>query len=417
MSDVLSPFLKASWEGVNVLVFGDGPSALISACLFAKGGARVLRISTQGDEKPVFSQSRTVALMRPAIQVLRELGIEPSSFLKTAPLWGLKLLDGIKGTEKSVFFSAKEEGSGSCDTPFGWNIPLGDLIAVLSARAEALGVFTLRAVSFAYRVRAGRAMLSVSLPSGEEVCLGADFVVGADGRFSRIRTMAGIGSHDTPFAQSALTLVFSHSKPHGGTSFEWYGSGGPCTTVPLDGPHRSSLVWMDHPDRLEEVKAAREGERRRLLQLRVGGELGQVSSLSSLAIWGPLCQTRVETFAQNRVFLVGDCAHTVLPIGAQGLNMGVADAWVLAQLFEEYVQKGKRVGGFEMMAAYNDARRLDVALRQRAGEGLNRSLLSAFVGPHMARRMGLSLLERSGFLRSFFVDLALGNPSSYKTSS
>ena len=61
------------------------------------------------------------------------------------------------------------------------------------------------------------------------------------------RAAAGIEMETRSYSQSALTLTFTHSRPHRDTSTEFHTASGPFTLVPLQG-NRSSLVWVLNPD-------------------------------------------------------------------------------------------------------------------------------------------------------------------------
>jgi 2-octaprenyl-6-methoxyphenol hydroxylase len=94
--------------------------------------------------------------------------------------------------------------------------------------------------------------------------------------------------------------------------------------------------------------------------------------------------------------LVGEAAHLVPPIGAQGLNLGYRDVAALGTLL---TVPRRDPGSPANLAAYDRARRADVVSRSAAVDTLNRSLLSGFLPVQGARGLGLFLLDRVGPLR------------------
>ena len=68
-------------------------------------------------------------------------------------------------------------------------------------------------------------------------------------------------------------------------------------------------------------------------------------------------------FASHRVALVGESAHVVPPIGAQGLNMGLRDAADIADIAAMRSRSGRIPGSPAVLARYQSARRADVASR------------------------------------------------------
>ena len=76
-------------------------------------------------------------------------------------------------------------------------------------------------------------------------------------------------------------------------------------------------------------------------------------------------------FAKDRVILIGEAAHVVPPIGAQGLNMSLRDAALAADL----ILASKDAGSDSLMAEYNALRRAEVLPRQQLIDLMNKSLL------------------------------------------
>ena len=97
--------------------------------------------------------------------------------------------------------------------------------------------------------------------------------------------------------------------------------------------------------------------------------------------------------------LVGEAAHVMPPIGAQGLNLGLRDAATIAELVVAAHRDGGDAGADDLTARYDAMRRADVASRTLAVDLLNRSLLSDFLPLQGARGLGLFLLDRIGPLR------------------
>ena len=113
----------------------------------------------------------------------------------------------------------------------------------------------------------------------------------------------------------------------------------------------------------------------------------------------PLFVERARRFAAHRVALVGEAAHVVPPIGAQGLNLGLRDAATISELVVAARRDGRDVGANELTDRYDRMRRADIMSRSLAVDLLNRSLLSDFLPLQAARGVGLFLMRRSAALR------------------
>jgi 2-octaprenyl-6-methoxyphenol hydroxylase len=113
----------------------------------------------------------------------------------------------------------------------------------------------------------------------------------------------------------------------------------------------------------------------------------------------PLTVETARRLASHRLVLVGEAAHVLPPIGAQGLNLGLRDAATVGELVIEAHRDGRDVGGEDLTARYEQTRRADVMARTVVVDLLNRSLLSDLLPLQGARGLGMFLLDRIGPLR------------------
>jgi len=200
------------------------------------------------------------------------------------------------------------------------------------------------------------------------------------------------------YDQVAIGAVFSHSGPHNDTSTECHKQDGPLTTVPMPDNH-SSLVWMVRPERGKELMALTDKEFAGELQLELHGELGIISDVINRKSF-PMQGLNAMRYARNRVILIGEAAHVVPPIGAQGLNMSLRDGAMAAELIGDAHAFGDDIGADKLLTKYDTARRRDVWPRQKIIDLMNRSLLSSLPIVHDARAFGLNLVNRIAPLRS-----------------
>lgn len=385
----------------DVIVAGAGPAGLAAACLAAARGFAVALITGPRETRP---DPRTVALMMPSLAVLEACGLWPADLREqTAPLRKLRLVDdtGAPFAAPELVFSAREAGLDA----FGWNIPLALLKPRLAARATELGVRLLEASVAGYSADADMAL--VNLDNGE--ALAGRLVLAADGRNSALRQAVGIEMISWSYDQTAIAVSFAHSQPHHDISSEYHKQAGPFTTVPMPG-RRSSLVWMERPQRAEELMQLDDMALAAEIQVLSHGELGLVSDIGPRRAF-PMSGARAASFARNRVMLIGEAAHTVPPIGAQGLNMSFRDADDAINLAAQARDKSEDIGAAKLLSEYDMRRQRDVRPRQTVIDLMNRSLLSAYLPLEAGRAASLATLASFGPLRRFAMKRGLGGSS------
>jgi 2-octaprenyl-6-methoxyphenol hydroxylase len=237
----------------------------------------------------------------------------------------------------------------------------------------------------------------VTIHTGGGKRLSACLVVGADGRQSLCREAAGIAVRRRELNQAALTFNIGHSRAHRNVSTEFHTPQGPCVFVPLPGD-RCSVVWVARPKEAERLFLLSDDELSEAAERQSHSIFGRVHVEAGRHLF-PLAIERPAQFAQHRIALVGEAAHVIPPIGAQGLNMGLRDADDIAAVVREALALGEDPGAPQLLRRYDSARRGDVISRSFAIDWANRSLLNDFVPLQSLRAAGLHLLGSVGPIR------------------
>jgi 2-octaprenyl-6-methoxyphenol hydroxylase len=371
----------------DVAIVGGGPVGLTAALALAQA-----EIETALIARPTPADPRTTALLSSSVAALQTLGVWPACSVEAAPLRVLRIVDDtgrlIRAPE--VSFSAAEIGLDA----FGYNIENRHLIAALESEAQRLATLV-RIADEALSIDLGADHATVALGNGGTVT--ARLLIGADGKRSICRAAAGIESDHASYPQTALTFNLRHTRPHLDTSTEFHTVSGPFTLVPLPGT-RSSVVCVVEPSEADELLGLNAAALAAEIERRSHSILGAVTVEPNRGRF-PLAIQTARRFAWRRVALVGEAAHLIPPIGAQGLNLGLRDAATIGELVVAGRRCGHDPGAAELLARYDRLRRADAAGRSFAIDLLNRSLLSDFLPVQGARGLGLYLLDRIGPLR------------------
>jgi len=211
------------------------------------------------------------------------------------------------------------------------------------------------------------------------------------------REAASIAVRRRDLDQAALTFNIAHARPHHHVSTEFHTAQGPCVFVPLPGD-RCSVVWVTSPKEAERLSKLGDDELSETAEKRSHSILGRVHVEAGRHVF-PLAIEQPAQFARHRIALVGEAAHVIPPIGAQGLNLGLRDAADIAELVRKTIAAGEDPGAAQTLRRYDWARRPDIASRTFVIDVANRSLLSDLLPMQGLRAAGLHLIGSIGPLR------------------
>jgi 2-octaprenyl-6-methoxyphenol hydroxylase len=379
---------EASRYDVEVAVIGGGPAGLMAAIALAGAGVPTALVAGRA----AGGDNRTTALLAGSVTALDGIGVWARCREQSAPLRVMRIVDDTDRIWRApeVRFDAAEIGLEA----FGWNIENRHLVAALTARARELPDLV-RVDDIAAAIDIGDAGVTVSLAGGGT--LAARLIVAADGRRSLCRAAARIETQGRAYPQTALTFNLAHARPHRDISTEFHTGHGPFTLVPLPGL-RSSLVCVVAPLEAERIGALDTDELSLEIERRSHSILGKIAVEPGHGAF-PLAIETARCFAARRIALVGEAGHTIPPIGAQGLNLGLRDAAMIGEIAVAARRDGGDVGSSDVTDDYDRRRRADVTSRTTAVDLLNRTLLSDLLPAQGARGLGLYLLDRIGPLR------------------
>ncbi len=171
------------------------------------------------------------------------------------------------------------------------------------------------------------ALATVESGGGLRHTLECDLLVAADGANSAVREMMGIAATRTSYGQHAVIGNLLTEKPIENVAFERFTEQGPLAILPLT-EGRAGFVWTVAEDDADRVLALDDSSFLAELQAAFGNRLGALSDVGRRAAY-PLVLSKAERLTATRSVLVGNSAHGLHPVAAQGFNLGMRDVAAL----------------------------------------------------------------------------------------
>ena len=256
-----------------------------------------------------------------------------------------------------------------------------------------------------------RGEFGVSATLGDGTVIKAALMVGAEGRGSPSREDAGLKMASWDYSHRAIIAGLDHTKPHDNVAWEIFYPEGPFALLPMldgpDGTHRSALVWtVDEKDAAGVLKLS---DRAFLAEIRkrMGDLLGELTLNSGRSSY-PLSFQHTARIVEDRLALVGDSAHGMHPIAGQGLNLGLRDVGALVEVLDEALRLGLDLGDAQVLKKYEEWRALDSLMVMGATDSLTRLFGVPGKAASALRRFGMAGVQRSSWLKRFFMDEARG---------
>ncbi len=394
-------------EKTDILISGGGVSGLAAAAAFGAAGYKMVCVDPA---PPVTAREaegadlRTTAFLQPARAVLEAAGLWSSLAPHATPLQVMRIVDaGGKVAEPRL--TKDFDAADISDAPFGWNLPNWLLRREMVARLGALPNVSFRPGTGTARVMTREAGALVTLSDGARVS--ARLLIAADGRNSPVREALDIPVRTTRYGQKALAFAVTHPIPHENVSTEIHRSGGPFTLVPLpdyQGQPSSAVVWMEKGPEAVRLSQLDEDAFEAAMNERSCHVLGPLTLASRRTLW-PIISQIASRFEGQRTALIAEAAHVVPPIGAQGLNMSLAD---IAALIDLAQADPSALGTPAMLKAYHRRRWPDVQARVAGIDALNRASMVGEQVLRDARAMALNALYQAAPVRRSLMRTGLG---------
>lgn len=381
--------MGAVWD---VAIAGGGAAGLtLALALRALSGDALRVVLIERSDPALRSGPRTSALAGGPRRMLDRLGVWSGLDAVAEPILRMEISDAqLANAVKVALLSFQVDREGE---PLAHMLFHRDLEPQLLAAATGRGVEIVQDAIEGIELSGATAHLRTR--SGAAVR--ARLLVGADGLRSRTRTAARVPVVGWSYERTALVLTIAHELEHEGLAIQHFLEGGPFASLPLPG-RRSSIVWTERPEVAAEYLYAPTRVLARELEARLGARFGSIEIEEGPQNF-PLVFQLARRFVAPRLALVGDAAHRVHPLAGQGLNLGMRDVATLAELLVEQSKLGLDPGSQEVLQVYEQRRRFDATASAAAFDFMHKSYSLGGSAARIARRIGMSSVERASGLK------------------
>lgn len=369
----------------DVLVIGGGLAGSAFAIACASAGVDVVlvdRVAPVTRAAEPFD-GKTFAIAYGSKRILDGIGLWQHVAAEAEPILEIRVADN--NAPLFLHYDHREVG----DDPLGWIVESRWLRRAAHERMTELPSLTQIAPATATAIERRADGVTAILSTGETV--NARLLVCAEGRGSSLRQDAGIRVLKHDYGQDGIVCTVAHEQPHRGVAVEHFLPSGPFAILPMTG-NRSSIVWTERTALSARVTALPRAEFDREVASRFGDFLGRIETVGPIHRY-PLSIELPTRIADRRLALLGDAAHGVHPIAGQGLNLGIRDVAVLAELVVDARRLGLDPGTPDLLARYRDARRFDILALSVVTDGMNRLFSNDIAPIRAARDVGLAIVN------------------------
>jgi 2-octaprenyl-6-methoxyphenol hydroxylase len=204
------------------------------------------------------------------------------------------------------------------------------------------------------------------------------------------------GAEEKDYRQEAIVALVTTRPAATATAWERFTPQGPLALLPLRG--RYCLIWGMRPERAQELCDASATEFLAALTDAFGTRAGEFTGVQDRARAPLALRVRPSRIGEREAY-IGNAAQTLHPVAGQGLNLGLRDAWDLAQV----LQDAQDPGDARVLQRFAAMRRLDAMATVRITDFLAGAFLGSNPFTGLMRGFGLTALDICLPARRFFA--------------
>lgn len=370
----------------DIAIIGGGPVGAALALALRGSRFRVCVLEARGADAAC-NDARALALSYGSRLLLERLGV-------WASIQDISAIRTIHVSQKQSFGRALLRAEELNVADLGYVLPYPALHGALDVAMQHSGIATIYGASVTrLDQHDGIAEIGYQLDGTEHTLHTRLAVVADGGRLLAEKFPPEV--HD--YGQTALITHITCSAPKADTAFERFTPQGPLALLPFKEGYE--LVWTAPHQRAQEMLAWDDARFLQELHRHFGDRVGDFLSVGKRTCFPLGLRRAPRQTPMPHTVLIGNAAQTMHPVAGQGFNMGLRDAWELAQVLLDTAPES--VGNEAMLAAYCSSRRTDRESGIRFTDGLVRLFSNDLPMLGMGRAAALSVLDCLPFAKKF----------------
>jgi 2-octaprenyl-6-methoxyphenol hydroxylase len=390
----------------DIVIAGGGMIGASLALALSPLGLRVAVVEAvaRGETRQPSFDDRSTALSRSTQRMFEAMGLWDDVIPAATPIRRIHVSD--RGRFGFSHIDAAQQGVDA----LGYvviNRVLGEVLQSALARAETVDVLCpARVVDI--DIGGDAATARIETGGGDEQELDCQLLVAADGANSMLRPMLGICATKTDYGQHAIIGNLLPEKPLDNCAYERFTDNGPLALLPVAND-RAGFVWIVPSDDAGRVLALDDAAFLGELQAAFGYRLGRLSRVGKRAAY-PLALSKALRLTAERAVLVGNSAHGLHPVAAQGFNLGMRDVAALCDCIADArgANPSADLGDPDLLARYAQWRRSDQGKLVRLTDGIVRLFGSSSPPLRAVRNLGMLGFDLVPGVRSVFAKHMMG---------
>lgn len=400
----------AADRAYDVVIAGGGMIGTSLALALSPLGLRVAMVEAveRGASSQPSFDDRSTALSRSTQRMFEAMGLWPEIVAAATPIRRIHVSD--KGRFGFSHIDADEQNVEA----LGYvviNRVLGDVLGAALDTAGAIDVICpARITNISLAPEYATAVIEQA--DGKTDTLRCRLLVAADGANSSVRDMMGITASQSRYRQHAVIGNVLPQKAPDNIAFERFTDSGPLAMLPV-ADNRAAFIWTVSESDALRVLELDDDAFIAELQTAFGHRLGEFSKVGKRAAY-PLMLSKAVRLTATRSVLVGNAAHGLHPVAAQGFNLGMRDVAALCDCIADSRVNGTvgktdgDMGDAALLKRYATWRKSDQKKLVRFTDGLVRMFGSTSPPIRVMRNIGMLGFDLLPGIRSEFARHTMG---------